>query len=248
MLKISRLIASTFLSGLALLGAGFSAYAGNAEVLSTLKARYPNTTFTDVKESGLPGLYEVYMGRNIAYTDDGGRLFLFGHLYDMATQRDLTAERMDALNRVDFSSLPLQDAIKTVRGNGQKVVAVFSDPDCPYCKKLEQELAKVDDLTVYIFEMPLEQLHPGAKAKAVSIWCSENREQAWKDALLYGKEPKKASCENPVSRNISLGESLGINGTPTIIASDGRIKAGAVPAPELSAWLDQTAKASEVRK
>jgi len=136
--KISRFTASTFLAGLALLGACCSAYAGNADMLATLKSRYPNTTFTDVKESGLPGVYEVYMGRNIAYTDEGGRLFLFGHLYDMTAQRDLTAERMDALNRADFSALPLQDAIKTVRGNGQKVVAVFSDPDCPYCKKLEQ--------------------------------------------------------------------------------------------------------------
>ena len=247
MAKISRLNAVTLLAGLALVAGCHTADAGSAEVLATLKDRYPNTSFTDVKESGLPGLYEIYMGRNIAYTDESGRLFLFGHLYDMASQRDLTAERMDALNRVDFSVLPLKDAIKTVRGNGQKVVAVFSDPDCPYCKRLEQELAKVDDITIYTFLMPLEQLHPQAKGKAVSIWCSPDKSQAWHDLMLQAKTPKASSCTNPIDRNLSLANGLGIQGTPTLIAGDGRLKAGAVPAAELSSWLSAN-KTSEVRK
>lgn len=236
------------LAGLVMLTTWQGAQGGTLEALSALKSRYPKTQFTDVKESGLPGIYEVYMGRNIAYTDASGQFFIFGHLYDMTAQRDLTAERMDALNRVDFSSLPLQDAIKTVRGNGQKIVAVFSDPDCPYCKKLEQELGKIDNITIYTFLMPLEQLHPQAKGKAVAVWCSQNREQAWRDLMLNGTAPKTPNCDNPITRNLALANSLGIQGTPTIIAGDGRTKPGAAPADELAAWLNSAGKVSEVRQ
>src|SRR5262245_62965999 len=96
-----------------------------------LKMLYPNTEVTQVAPSALAGLWEVVLGRNVAYTDATGRYFLFGHLYDMSAQRDLTAERQESLQRIDFSSLPLEDAIKTVRGKGSRVMAVFSDPDCP---------------------------------------------------------------------------------------------------------------------
>ncbi len=248
-MKTKRFSALTLiLAGLTMLSAWQGAAAGTPEVLGTLKSRYPNTQFTEVKESGLPGIYEVYMGRNIAYTDTGGRLFLFGHLYDMAAQRDLTAERMDALTRVDFSTLPLQDAIKTVRGNGQKIVAVFSDPDCPYCKKLEQELGKIDNITIYTFLMPLEQLHPQAKSKAIAVWCSRDRDQTWRNLMLQGKTPTPSNCDNPIARNLALASSLGIQGTPTMVAGDGRTKPGAAPAEELSTWLDRADKVSEVRQ
>lgn len=224
-------------------------------LLEVLRLRYPSTKFTDAKESGLPGIYEVTMGRNIAYTDRDGRLFLFGHLFDMTTQRDLTAERQEAANRLDFDSLPLGDAIKTVRGNGGKVVAVFSDPDCPYCRKLEQELGKVDDITVYTFLMPLVQLHPQAKDKSVAVWCANDRSAAWQSVItqdtkgiLETAADSKGTCEHPVDRNLALAARLGINGTPTLIAGDGRMKSGALPAEEISGWLGRSDKVSEVRK
>ena len=123
--------------------------AGNLE--KRLKDLYPATRIERVQTSEIPVLYEVTMGKNSAYTDATGRYFIFGHLYDMKTQRDLTAERMGKLQRIDFSRLPLGDAIKTVRGKGERVLAVFSDPDCPYCKRLEAELDKLDNVTLYIF-------------------------------------------------------------------------------------------------
>ena len=233
-------MARTKLLALALLLAATSAIAADHDaLLEKLKGRYPGTQFTKVADSGLPGLYEVYMGRNIAYTDQAGEFFIFGHIFDMAAQRDLTAERLDAVNKADFASLPLQDAIKTVKGAGRRTVAVFSDPDCPYCRKLEQELAKLDDVTIYTFLMPLEQLHPNAKAKSVATWCSSNRSDTWASLMLQGKNPGTTTCENPVSRNLALASSLGINGTPTLIAADGSMKSGALPAEMLASWLSQ---------
>lgn len=237
-----------------LLGLSFTAWAdatGMDGLLESLKSRYPGTKFTDAKESGLPGIYEIYMGRNIAYTDRDGRFFIFGHLFDMVAQRDITAERQEAANRLNFDSLPLGDAIKTVRGNGSRIVAVFSDPDCPYCRKLEQELGKVKDITVYTFLMPLEQLHPQAKNKAVAVWCSKDRSAAWQKVttqdtkgIIKAAADSKGACENPIDRNLALAASLGINGTPTLIASDGRMKAGALPAEEISTWLESSEKVS----
>lgn len=246
-MKTTKLIGAALLLGLSLTA---RADAGMDGLLEALKSRYPGTKFTDVKESGLNGIYEVYMGKNIAYTDRDGRFFLFGHLFDMTAQRDITAERQEAANRLDFDSLPLGDAIKTVRGNGSKVLAVFSDPDCPYCRKLEQELGKVKDITIYTFLMPLEQLHPQAKGKAVAVWCSKDRSAAWQSVTTQDTKGtlKAGSCEHPIDRNLALASRLGINGTPTLIAGDGRMKAGALPAEEISAWLESSEKVSEVRK
>ena len=140
-----------------------------ADVEKRLKDQYPATKITAVRESAVKGLYEVVMGRNVAYTDDAGRYLVFGHLYDMKEQKDLTAAVLDDLNKIDVTALPLSDAIRTVRGKGERKLFVFSDPDCPYCKRLEPELAKVGNVTIYIFLYPLEGLHPEARMKAQAI-------------------------------------------------------------------------------
>ena len=223
--------------------AGLAADTPAAALAKRLRELYPNTQFSTVTDSALPGLYEVVMGRNIAYTDERGRYFLFGHLFDMPAQRDLTAEHKDQLGRVDFSQLPLKDAIKTVHGKGSRIIAVFSDPDCPYCKKLEPELAKVDDITIYTYLMPLAELHPDARNKAVSIWCAADRVKAWSAFMLRNLSPASANCENPIDRNVALGEQYQITGTPTLIASDGRVMPGAASAAQIEAWLGKTPKA-----
>lgn len=228
-----------FLTAVMLMIAGHALAAESpVTILETrLKELYPGTQVTNVAPSALPGLFEIVMGRNIAYTDASGRYFLFGHLFDMPAQRDLTAERKDQLQRIDFGALPLVDAIKTVRGSGSRVLAVFSDPDCPYCKRLEPELAKVNDVTIYTFLMPLTQLHPNARANAIAVWCATDRAKAWSAFMLNGQISKSRGCENPVDRNVALGENLQINGTPTLIASDGRVMPGAASAAQIEAWL-----------
>ncbi|MDP2759801.1 MAG: DsbC family protein [Sideroxyarcus sp.] len=205
-----------------------------------LKDLYPATRIERVQPSEIPAVYEVTMGKNSAYTDATGRYFVFGHLYDMKTQRDLTAERMEEQQRIDFSLLPLGDAIKTVRGKGERVLAVFSDPDCPYCKRLEAELDKLDNVTLYIFPYPLEGLHPEAVDKAVAVWCAPDRARAWADLMKTGKVPAKRDCENSIQRNIQLAQRLGINGTPTMVSADGRMLPGAAPGDRIEQWLAES--------
>lgn len=215
-----------------------SAFAATSlDLEKRLREQYPATRITSVRESAVTGLFEVVMGRNVAYTDEAGRYMVFGHLYDMKEQKDLTAAVLDELNKVDVAALPLADAIKTVRGNGERKLFVFSDPDCPYCKRLEPELAKLGNVTIYTFLYPLDGLHPDARRKAQAIWCAKDRAKAWEAFMAAGKLPEGAACDNPVERNVRLGGSLSINGTPTLIFGDGAMAPGLLPAAEIERRL-----------
>ena len=204
---------------------------------ATLKRLYPGTAFDTVAASPVPGLSEVVMGTNVAYVDASGRYFLFGRLFDMQHQRDLTAERIEQLSAIDFGALPLEAAIKTVHGTGHRTLAVFSDPDCPHCRALEQTLAALQDVTLYTFLYPVETLHPGARDKAIAVWCAPDRAQAWSNLMTRGVVPAAASCSHPIDRIVALGTTLRILGTPTLFAGDGRRTVGAQSAAELDAWL-----------
>lgn len=208
-------------------------------LVERLQALYPSTRFGAIHPTAWPAVFEVAMGANLAYVDATGRYFLFGHLYDMRQQRDLTAERKDAMARIDFGSLPLADALTEVRGKGTRRLAIFSDPDCPYCRRLEGELRGLDDVTIHTFLMPLASLHPAARGKAVSVWCATDRLASWQALMLRDSLPPQADCPHPVDRNVALGERLGINGTPTLIAGDGRVLAGAASRDQIEAWLSR---------
>lgn len=212
-------------------------------IKSALQARYPATTFTEVKPSPIHGLYEVIMGRNIAYTDSVGKYMMFGHLYDMKAQKDLTADELNSINKIDVAKLPIENAIKSVHGRGKRVMYVFSDPECPFCKRLEPELAKIDNVTIYTFPFPIESLHPGTTEVSKRIWCSKHQSDAWTQMLTTGTLPqdaKTSDCKNPIEANGRLGDSLGIRGTPTLIFSNGSIVPGAAPAAEIEKHLDQS--------
>jgi len=205
-----------------------------------LQSLYPSTRFGAINATPWPGVFEVAMGSNLAYVDQSGQYFLFGHLYDMKSQRDITAERKDLLTRIDFDTLPLLDAIREVRGDGSLVLAIFSDPDCPYCQKLESDLRSLTDVTIYTFLMPLVSLHPAAHSKAVSIWCAKDRIAAWQATMWRGESIPQSDCPHPVDRNVALGERLGINGTPTLISVDGRMLPGAASKDQIEAWLQRS--------
>jgi len=210
-----------------------------------LQSLYPATRFGAVNSTPWPGVFEVVMGANLAYVDETGQYFLFGHLYDMKTQRDLTAERKDSLARIEFASLPLADAVKEIRGNGARTLAIFSDPDCPYCRRLEAEMKSLTDLTIYTFLMPIASLHPEARGKAIAVWCSKDRLAAW-HALMWRDETISATeCSHPVDRNVALGERLGISGTPTLVAADGRVLPGAASSAQIEAWLARSTASAE---
>lgn len=188
----------------------------------------------------LADVFEVVVsGKQVVYTDSAADYMLVGDLIDIRAKKSLTDQRKDDINRIDFSTLPLDAAIKEVRGSGKWKVAVFSDPDCPYCKRLEREFAKMNDLTVYTFLMPIKSLHPGAVKRAEQIWCQSDRTAAWTQWMREGRMPAKAaSCDNPVAETISLGEQLGFSGTPTLIFPNGKIQPGYAPAEQLQKILE----------
>jgi thiol:disulfide interchange protein DsbC len=208
---------------------GSAAHAGEAEDISSIKQnlekRTPPLKAKSIKLSPLTGLYEVYANGNIFYVDKNvSYVMVGGSLLDDASKRNLTAERLKELTSIKFDSLPLKNAIEIKKGNGAYKFAVFSDPDCPFCKTLEQGLEKMGltDYTAYVFLFPLNELHPDAAAKAESVWCANDKSEAWLNLMVKGTAPTQAKCENPMMANEKLADDLGVVGTPTIYLADGK--------------------------
>lgn len=218
-----------------------SAQAATPDVAAELKRLYPATQFSHIAPSPVAGLTEVVMGANVAYVDGTGRYFLFGHLYDMQQQADLTAKLLEQASRIDFAALPIADAIVTRHGSGRRRLAVFTDPDCPYCRALGKQLARLDDVTVYTFLAPIAALHPDAPAKAAAIWCAPDRAAALDQALSEGRTPSTdPKCTAPTERNLQLAARLGVRATPTLFAADGRRLNGAADGAALERFLNAT--------
>jgi len=192
-----------------------------------------------VKPSPIAGLYEVQSGHNIFYSDaDGSHFVLGGHVIDTVARKDLTKARIEEINKVDWSVLPLDKAVVSGDKNGSLKLAVFTDPECPYCRKFEHELAQLKGVQVYSFLFPLS-FHKHAKGWSTAIWCSKNRHQTMIDIMVNNADPKAGTCDTPIADIAAIGKKLGITGTPTLIAGDGRLSAGGKSAAQLKAWLQQ---------
>jgi thiol:disulfide interchange protein DsbC len=221
------------------------ALANEAGLRKSIEAAYPKIKVHSVTKTPYSGLYEVFLDGQIIYTDEKfSFLIAEGKIIDPVSKRNITGERLDDLNKIDFSSLPLDQAIKVVKGNGARKLVVFSDPDCPFCKRLEQnELANITDVTIYTFLYPLEQLHPDAVNKSKAIWCSTDRAKAWTDWVMSNQLPKTtATCDTPIEKIANLGRKLRVSSTPTLIFSDGKRILGAYPAKDIEQALDNAAK------
>lgn len=235
MFSLKRLAAPLLL---ALLTA--SAHASEVEIRKTLEAKFPGAKVQSVGKTPYAGFYEVVLeGPQLAYVDEKANYLFMGSVLDLKNQKNLTEERFQKLTAVKFDTLPLDSAIKVVKGNGSRKIAVFADADCPYCKKFEQELVNVKDITVYTFLFPLDQLHPEAGKKSKQIWCAPDRAKAWEDWMLRNTLPKNdGNCDNPLAKTAELGKKLGVSGTPAIIFADGRRVPGMIPAARLEQMLE----------
>jgi thiol:disulfide interchange protein DsbC len=221
------------------------ALADEASVKKAVESAYPKFKVDKVTKTPYAGLYEVFMAGQIIYTDEKLTFLIAeGRLVDPKTKKDITGERLEELTRIDFNSLPLDQAIKVVKGNGSRKLVVFSDVDCPYCKRLERnELANITDVTVYTFLYPIEQLHPDAANKSKLIWCANNRVKAWEDWILRDQLPSSAgSCEVPLEKVGQLAKKAGVTSTPTLIFADGKRMLGAQPYKEIERMLTAAAK------
>ncbi len=203
--------------------------ADEADVRKAMEAKL-GAKVESVTKSGYLGLYEVYMEGNIFYTDEKMTAFIAGgQLIDAKTMKNTTEERMRKLTAIKFSELPLERAIKQVRGNGKRVMATFEDPNCGYCKRLAKDLLKLENATVYTFLLPI--LSEDSLKKSRQIWCSSDRAKAWNDWMVDGKTPVgKEDCDtSAVDKNREFASKLKITGTPTIFFADGERVPGAMP-------------------
>ncbi len=197
---------------------------------------------TSVARAPLAGMWEVVVGADIFYVDPEVNYVLNGQLFDARTRENLTQKKRDELLRVDWKALPLNQAIKLVRGNGSRVFATFEDPNCSFCRKLHTELQEMKDATIYVFLYPI--LSADSFEAAKNIWCAKNRGAAWDDHMIRGKAPPAAAadCKHPLQDNVQLGQKYGVNGTPTIIFTDGSRAPGAVPIAQIEQRVSEASK------
>lgn len=186
-------------------------------------------------------LYEVVIhgpdGPQIYYVDGAARVLISGQVIDAKSGRNLTQERLAKLSSIKWESLPFDSAVTTVRGSGRRKIAVFSDPNCPFCKRFEKDLAKLDDITVHIFLYPV--IKPQSVTQTKSVWCSKDRSKAWNDLMLRDIQPSATpDCDTPVEKLVSLGRKLGANSTPTWFLENGERHQGAVPLEEVTRLVD----------
>lgn len=232
----------------ALCGAGLlwasHAYAADdvtVKLKQTLQQRFPTIRIETVQPSPVPGLYQVIAGQQVVYTDASGDHMIVGRMMDTQTKHDMSADALDGYYTVDFKTLPLNEAVKIVKGNGERKIALFADPDCPYCRQLEQNMRSMTNLTVYLFLFPLEQVHPHATADANAIWCSPDRATAWENWMLNRTPiPGGGSCAgNPIPKIQVLADSLHIHATPTFFLANGKRIGGVIPTEQIERLMAQ---------
>jgi thiol:disulfide interchange protein DsbC len=218
-----------------------------AAVKQALETKFPGAPVSNVSRSPYFGLFEAQIDDRMVYTDGKVNYVIVGSVYDTATRTNLTEQRMKRMNRVAWDSLPLELAIKKVKGDGSRKLAIFSDADCPYCKRLEAEMKGLDNVTVYTFLFPIDQLHPDSARKSAMIWCSPDRIKAWDEWFDTGKLPdNKGDCATPIAQTALLGQKFHVNATPTLVFADGSITPGALPLDQIEAEMKQAA--AEVKK
>jgi len=214
--------------------------ASASEIQTKLKERFPDVKIDSVQPSQWHGLYEVVTPEELVYTSEDGEFLFTGQVIATKTKENLTNKRWNELNAIDFGALPFDQAIKTVKGKGSRKIAVFSDPFCPYCQELEQNLQSMNDVTIYTFLFPLEQIHPGATEVASHIWCTQNRSSSWTDWMVSHKTPAARACKStPIESVAALGAKLRVNSTPTLFFQDGSRLTGALSADELQQGLTE---------
>ncbi len=210
------------------------------EIKATLQKSFENVKFEKVSPSGIwPGLYEVVTENELVYTNANGSLLFTGRILDTETKTDLTGKSWNDLNKVDFNGLPFENAIKIVRGDGSRKLALFADPMCPYCKALEKNLQDTTNITIYLFLFPLESIHPGASLLSGAVWCAADPAAVWGGWMKDGQAPDmSADCSStPIQQNAELASRIKINSTPTMIFSDGGRQMGSINAEQLERRL-----------
>ena len=214
-------------------------FADSADLREPIQAHFPESKIESITRTPYLGLYEIVIDGEVFYTDEKADYFFMGHVVEAKRRVSLTSERMQQIRdarRIAIDTLPLEHAMKTVKGNGKRTLIVYSDPNCPYCKRLEKELVNVTDVTIHTLLYPILN---GSMTTAEAIWCSKDRVKAWDDFMLRSVAPAGKGCETPLQKLLESGRENRVTGTPTLIFADGSIVPGYIPQQEIEKRLDQ---------
>ena len=212
--------------------------AQEATIRKNLGERIPALSKIDeVSKTPMNGLFEVRIGTDLLYTDAEGNFLIQGSLLDTKARKNLTEERVDKLTAIDFKDLELKHAFTQVFGDGKRKLAVFEDPNCPYCKRFEADLEKIDNVTVHTFLIPI--LGADSVEKSKQIWCSADKAKTWDDWMLRHVAPKGTSkCDTAaLDANVAFARKYHITGTPTLVFVDGHRVPGAINAQQIEQLL-----------
>lgn len=221
-----------FLSAVVLVGASIfcvgQVNAQTEQIKSELQKKLgSNAKVKSVSPAPIAGLYEVVVGNEIVYTDSTGKYLIQGEVIELASGKNITEQRQADLNRIKWTDLNPANAIKNVRGNGSRQLAVFSDPNCGYCKRLEKSMQQLDNVTIYTYLIPI--LSADSTQKSKQIWCSADPYKSYMDWMINGTAPSgKGDCTTPLEKNLNFAKTYGITGTPTLFFTDGSRFPGAV--------------------
>ena len=238
---LRQLVLATFIGALFL----SSAWANETVIRKNFATRQPTFPKIDeISKTKIPGIFELRVGTDIFYSDATGDHLIEGHLVDTKTGGNLTEDRIAKLTAIDFAALPLKDAIVFKLGNGARKLAVFSDPNCGYCKKFERELSQISDVTVYTFLYPI--LGGDSSEKSRDIWCAKDNTKAWRDWMVEGTAPAKSIGQCDVAalqRNALMGRKHKVMGTPALVFEDGKRIPGAMAPEQIEKQLVVSRKA-----
>ncbi|MBC7779720.1 MAG: DsbC family protein [Proteobacteria bacterium] len=228
-----RILVWCLVAGVLLGASSTQSFAQVERDLQRIVSQRMQVQIDEVRALPYGGLYEMLVnGQTIAYTDAKGQVIIVGTMFDTATKQNLTERRQRELLSVDWKSLPLDRAIVYSKGNGSRRMAVFSDPDCPFCRKLESEIAGLNDITVYTFLYPIAELHPDAPRKANAVWCAKDPGRAWLDLMLLDRQPPPPeggqACAAPLKEVAELARKFRITGTPGLIFESGVMVPGLI--------------------
>ena len=241
---LRRLIVLAFLLPVTALAPAAEPVAGKLTTESiikrTIEGRLGGVKIDAVNKTPYLGLYELRVDSEILYTDEKMNYIFTGTIIDGKTMQNLTEKRLRELSAIKWENLPLESAVKTVRGNGKRTLAVFSDPNCPYCKRFEKDLARVSDVTIYTFLYPI--LGQDSIDKSKVVWCAADKSKAWNDLMLNGAAPAAARCDTPIEKNVELGRKYRVTGTPTLVFLTGERVPGAVPTEQVERLLTENSK------
>ncbi|MEW8563724.1 MAG: DsbC family protein [Candidatus Thiodiazotropha sp.] len=195
-------------------------------------------SITSIVPTRVDGLYEVMVGPQIYYVSADGKYLLSGNLYDIEAREDLTTPKVsrakaDAIEAVGEDNMVIFAPEKTAH-----TVTIFTDIDCGYCQKLHSEITEYTDLGIKVRYLMYPRAGVGSDSfeKAVTVLCSDDRNDAMTRSKA-GERLAKKECDNPVQQHWTLGQTLGVNGTPAIFLESGDMLPGYIPAPRMSAIL-----------